>query len=233
MNPSLEQGPVASTSSKPAPEAQKTSEEEERSQEPSGKGQRQGKLAQTLTTRVQDPQIGVSSHGQCLQYGKDSHGIHSQREGKYEHDFYMQMIDEIKMFKSSIDVELGKFYAKVNKITSDISELKINDKNYTEWYKMTNVRLYSITNTCDRIESKYQAKNDEMEDLSILNINYQLRILKDYVLEIINTTNQFATHLVKSDSERQKFKNEIIENVEKIIPVKGEKISVKGSLTPF
>ncbi|MBW0491947.1 hypothetical protein O181_031662 [Austropuccinia psidii MF-1] len=58
-------------------EAQRTSEEEERSQEPSGQGQRQRKLAQTLPKRVQDPQIQAFSCGKCLQYGQDSHGIHS------------------------------------------------------------------------------------------------------------------------------------------------------------
>ncbi|MBW0572707.1 hypothetical protein O181_112422 [Austropuccinia psidii MF-1] len=84
-----------------------------------------------------------------------------------------------------------------------------------------------------------------MEDLSILNINDQLRILKDHVFEIINNTNQFVTHLAKSESERQKLKNEIIANVEQThknyephmprhsIPLTEEKLSVKGSLTPF
>ncbi|MBW0556308.1 hypothetical protein O181_096023 [Austropuccinia psidii MF-1] len=50
-------------------QTQQTSEEK-RSQEPSG--QRQSKLPQTLPTRVQDPQIGSFSHGQCLQYGQNS-----------------------------------------------------------------------------------------------------------------------------------------------------------------
>ncbi|MBW0588435.1 hypothetical protein O181_128150 [Austropuccinia psidii MF-1] len=84
-----------------------------------------------------------------------------------------------------------------------------------------------------------------MEDLSILNIIDQLRILKDHVLEIIKNTNQFATHLEISESERQKLKNEIISNVEQIhknygphmprhsTPLNEEKHSVKGSLTPF
>ncbi|MBW0562782.1 hypothetical protein O181_102497 [Austropuccinia psidii MF-1] len=84
-----------------------------------------------------------------------------------------------------------------------------------------------------------------MEDLSILNINDQLRILKNHVLEITKNTNQFATHLVKSDSERQKLKNEIIANVEQIhqnyeshiprhsTPFTEEKHSVKQDLTPF
>ncbi|MBW0553961.1 hypothetical protein O181_093676 [Austropuccinia psidii MF-1] len=126
-----------------------------------------------------------------------------------------------------------------------MNELKRNDKKYTELYQLTNVRLDSITNTCDRIESKCQVQNDEMEDLSILNINDQLRILKDHVLEITKNTNQFATHLARSGSERQKLKDEIIANVEQIhnnyephIPrhsttLTEENISFKGSLTPF
>ncbi|MBW0484608.1 hypothetical protein O181_024323 [Austropuccinia psidii MF-1] len=84
-----------------------------------------------------------------------------------------------------------------------------------------------------------------MEDLSIFNINDKLEILKNHVLARINNTNQFATHLEKSDSERQKLKNEIIANVDKInknyerhmsrhsTPLTKEKHSVKGSLTPF
>ncbi|MBW0517785.1 hypothetical protein O181_057500 [Austropuccinia psidii MF-1] len=126
-----------------------------------------------------------------------------------------------------------------------MSELKRNDKKYTEWYELTNIRLDSITNTCGIIESKCKVQNDEMEDLSILNINDQLRILKDHVLEITKNTNQFATNLAKSDSERQKLNIGIIANVEKIhsndkphmprhsTPLSEEKRSVKGSLTPF
>ncbi|MBW0465861.1 hypothetical protein O181_005576 [Austropuccinia psidii MF-1] len=84
-----------------------------------------------------------------------------------------------------------------------------------------------------------------MEDISIFNINDQLRILKDYVLEIIHNTNQFATHLANSDSESKKLKNEIVANVEQIqknhephmprnsTPFTAEKPSVRGSLTPF
>ncbi|MBW0549064.1 hypothetical protein O181_088779 [Austropuccinia psidii MF-1] len=84
-----------------------------------------------------------------------------------------------------------------------------------------------------------------MEDLSILNINDQLTILKYHVFEITKNTNQFATHLARSDSERQKLKNEIIANVEQthknyephmqryFTPLTEEKHSVEGTLTPF
>ncbi|MBW0545297.1 hypothetical protein O181_085012 [Austropuccinia psidii MF-1] len=84
-----------------------------------------------------------------------------------------------------------------------------------------------------------------MEDLSIININDQLKILKAHILEIAENNNQFATHLAKSDSERQKLKNEHIANVEQIhknsephMPrhstcLTEGKPSVKESLTPF
>ncbi|MBW0565834.1 hypothetical protein O181_105549 [Austropuccinia psidii MF-1] len=157
----------------------------------------------------------------------------------------MQIIDSIHFVRSIIAVEPGKFDAKLNKIILYMSELKRNDKKYTECHQLTNVKLDSITNTCNRIESKFQVQNAEMEDLSILNSNDQLRILKDHVLEITKNTNQFATHLAKSDSEMQKLKNEIIENVEQIhknyVPhmprnstlLTEENILVKGSFTPF
>ncbi|MBW0490128.1 hypothetical protein O181_029843 [Austropuccinia psidii MF-1] len=119
MTSALEEGQVVSTRSRNIQrKAQRTSEEEERSQEPSEKRQRQSELAQTLPTRVQELHIKAFSCGQCLQYGKDSYGIHRQRAGKDYHDLSMQLV------KSSIDVLLGKFDAKLNKITSDISELE-------------------------------------------------------------------------------------------------------------
>ncbi|MBW0581758.1 hypothetical protein O181_121473 [Austropuccinia psidii MF-1] len=226
-------------------QTQRTSEEEESSQEPSRQGKRKNQLAQTLPTRVQDSQIGAFSHGQYPQYGQNPYGIHSQRAGKDEQKFSTQIIDEIHFIKSSINLKLGKFDAKLNKIILDMSELKLNDKKYTEWYQLTNVKLDSITNTCDTIESKCQVQNDEMEDLSIININVQLRMLKDHVLEITKNTNQYATHLEKSDSERQELKNEIIANVEQIYknyephiprhstPLTEGRLSVKGGLTPL
>ncbi|MBW0566972.1 hypothetical protein O181_106687 [Austropuccinia psidii MF-1] len=247
MTPALEtEGPVASTSSRSVQrQAQRTSEETERYQEPSRQGQRKSQLAQTLPTRVQDSQIGAFSHGQCVQYGQDSHGIYSQGAGKDEQNISTQITDEIHFVQSNIDVKIGKLDAKLTRITLDINDLKKNDKQSAEIHKSVITTLELLTNTCDRIESKYQAQIDEMEDLSILNINDQLKILKDHVLEIAENTNQFATHLAKSDSERQKLKNEIIANVEQIhknyepyiprhsTPFTEEKDSVKESFTPL
>ncbi|MBW0590086.1 hypothetical protein O181_129801 [Austropuccinia psidii MF-1] len=101
MTPALEkEGPVGSTSSRNFQrQAQGTSEEVERSQEPSRKGKRQSQLEKTLPTGVQDPQIGAFSSGQCLQYGQDSYGIHIQGAGKDKQDFSAQIIQEIQFLK--------------------------------------------------------------------------------------------------------------------------------------
>ncbi|MBW0510332.1 hypothetical protein O181_050047 [Austropuccinia psidii MF-1] len=86
-----------------------------------------------------------------------------------------------------------------------------------------------------------------MGGIPITNINDQLTFLKNHILAIVDNTNQFSTHLARSDSERQKLKDEIIAHVEQIYknyepsphmprnsrPLTEEKLSVKGSLTPF
>ncbi|MBW0564533.1 hypothetical protein O181_104248 [Austropuccinia psidii MF-1] len=132
-------------------QAQKTSEGTEKSQEQSRQRQRQSRLAQTLPTRVEDPQIGTFSSGQCLQYGQNSYGIHSQGAGKDEQDFSTQIIQEIQFVKTSINVEIGKIDSKLTKIQLVINDLKKNDRHYSEWYKSIIAKLDSITNTCDRI----------------------------------------------------------------------------------
>ncbi|MBW0565521.1 hypothetical protein O181_105236 [Austropuccinia psidii MF-1] len=125
-------------------QTQGTSEEAERSQEPSRQGKRKNQLAQTLPTRVQDPQIGAFSHVQCFQYGQNSYGIHSQIAGKDEEDFSMKIIDEIHFIKSNIELKPGKFDAKLTKKASDINYLKKNDIVSSEWHESTIDRLHLI-----------------------------------------------------------------------------------------
>ncbi|MBW0556721.1 hypothetical protein O181_096436 [Austropuccinia psidii MF-1] len=141
-------------------QAQSTSEEAERSQEPSSQGKRQSQLAQTLPTRVQDPQIRAISHGKCFQYGQDFNGLHSQRAGKDEQDLFTEIIREIHFVKRGIDVDIGKPNAKSTKITLDINDLKKNDKHSAEMNKYLITKLELLTSTCNRIEDKYHLQYD-------------------------------------------------------------------------
>ncbi|MBW0539038.1 hypothetical protein O181_078753 [Austropuccinia psidii MF-1] len=63
-------------------QAQRTSEEAERSQEQSRKGKMHSQLAQTLPKKVQDPQIRAFSSGQCIPDGQNCNLIHIQRAVK-------------------------------------------------------------------------------------------------------------------------------------------------------
>ncbi|MBW0589248.1 hypothetical protein O181_128963 [Austropuccinia psidii MF-1] len=97
MTPVLEtEASVASTSSRSDQgQAQRTSEEAERSREPSKQEKRQSQLAQTLPTMVQDPQIGAFSCGQCIQHVHNFDGIYSQKAGKDEQTFFKEITDQI------------------------------------------------------------------------------------------------------------------------------------------
>ncbi|MBW0471348.1 hypothetical protein O181_011063 [Austropuccinia psidii MF-1] len=143
MTPALEkEGPVMPTSGRSVQgQAQRTSEETERSQEKSRKGKRKSQLAQTSQKRVQGSQIGTFSCGKSIQYGKKTSETHSQGAGKGEKELSMQIIDEIRFLNSSIDVKLGKFDQKFNKLTSDINDLKKNDRTFWQWHKVTNTQL--------------------------------------------------------------------------------------------
>ncbi|MBW0559702.1 hypothetical protein O181_099417 [Austropuccinia psidii MF-1] len=116
----------------------------------------------------------------------------------------MEIIQEIHFVKTSINVEIGKIDAKVTKINLDINDLKKNDKHSAEMHKSVIAKLELLTNTCDRIGSKYHVQDDEMEDFSTRHINDQLRALKDYVLAVAENKSPFATHLERCDSERKK-----------------------------
>ncbi|MBW0541395.1 hypothetical protein O181_081110 [Austropuccinia psidii MF-1] len=194
-----------------------------------------------LTHRGTGPPNWILQLWTGVHHGQNSNVIFTQGAGEDEKDLSMR----INHVQRSINVEIGKLDSKLTKITLDINDLKRHDKKYTEWYELTNAKFDSIINACSRVESTCQIQNDEMGDISIFKINYQLKILQDHVLKIVENTNQFATHLAKSDSERQKLKNEIILNVEQIhknhephmprhsTPLTEEKLPVKGSFTPL
>ncbi|MBW0466869.1 hypothetical protein O181_006584 [Austropuccinia psidii MF-1] len=99
------------------------------------------------------------------------------------------MIQEIQFLNTSINVELGKIYAKLTKITSDINDLKMNDAASAELHRSKTERLDIICNTCDETESKFQVQDDEREEISTTTINEQLTFLTNHVLEIVKHTN--------------------------------------------
>ncbi|MBW0491795.1 hypothetical protein O181_031510 [Austropuccinia psidii MF-1] len=220
MTPVLEkEGPVAYTSSNPAPEMSKyklkgPQKKHKGPNSHQGKGKCKGNWHRPYPQRYRIPKLEPSA-------------------------VYIA-------FKMARTLQLGKFDSKLTKITSDINALKKNNRASSEFNKSPINRLDLISNECDRIERRYQVQIDEIEDLSISKINDKLKVLKNHVIQIIDNTTLFSTHLARSDSERQKSKYEILAHVEQIhknyepnsyiprhsTPLAEEKYSVKGGLTP-
>ncbi|MBW0462706.1 hypothetical protein O181_002421 [Austropuccinia psidii MF-1] len=142
--------------------------------------------------------------------------------------------------KSSVDSELGTFDKELKKLTSNINDLRNNDRTFTEWCKVTNSRIESISITFDRFEREIRVINVQLET----HVDEQLTVFEIHVVKIVYNKILFATHLARSDSERKKLKNESISHAEKIhknsshMPrhstlLTEEKPFLKEILTPF
>ncbi|MBW0592279.1 hypothetical protein O181_131994 [Austropuccinia psidii MF-1] len=95
---------------------------------------RRRKVPRTIRSRAKAKQIGTDLTHKCTGYPNLSLQswtvssiwpgllrINRKRARKDKQGLSTQITQEIQFVKSSIDVELGKFDAKLNKITSDIS----------------------------------------------------------------------------------------------------------------
>ncbi|MBW0484893.1 hypothetical protein O181_024608 [Austropuccinia psidii MF-1] len=222
MTPALEkEGPVASTTSKLAPEVPKDN--------PKG---------------LQKKQKGPKNH---QGRGKVKANWHRPCQQGYRiPKLELSAVDSVFNMARTLMEFAAKEQARMNRTYPHKEYMRYNLLKVVLMINLLkNVRHDSITNKCDRAESKDQVQNDGIGDISISHITEQLTILRHQVLKIINNTNQFATHSAKRYSERGKFKNEITTNVEQIhkncephiprhsTPFPEVKHSFKGSLTPF
>ncbi|MBW0545620.1 hypothetical protein O181_085335 [Austropuccinia psidii MF-1] len=157
MTPALEiEGPVESTSSKTVREVSKDKpkgpqkkQKGPKNHEIKGKGKANWHRPYPQGYRIR--KLEPSAVDSVFNMARTLMEFTAKEKQSLKRTFSMQIIYEIHFAKSSIDVELGKFDSKLNQTILDMSELKINDKKYTEWYDSTNLRPNSITNTCDRI----------------------------------------------------------------------------------
>ncbi|MBW0589682.1 hypothetical protein O181_129397 [Austropuccinia psidii MF-1] len=91
-SPSIHQQKSASTSAK---QAQASPKDQSEGQE-KGKGKGKAQMEQALPTELQNPKERKDSHGQCVQYGKNSDGIQKQGGGKIE-PIFPKEIDLVKL----------------------------------------------------------------------------------------------------------------------------------------
>ncbi|MBW0589589.1 hypothetical protein O181_129304 [Austropuccinia psidii MF-1] len=91
-SPSIHQQKSASTSSRQAQASPKDQSEGQAK----GKGKGKAQMEQALPTELQNPKERKDSHGQCVQYGKNSDGIQKQGGGKIE-PIFPKEIDLVKL----------------------------------------------------------------------------------------------------------------------------------------
>ncbi|MBW0529592.1 hypothetical protein O181_069307 [Austropuccinia psidii MF-1] len=136
--PEEEVGPRAGkqpSGSAPSLQKQKSSSQSfKQSQEnpkdqPEGKGKGKAQVEKDLTTELQDSQEREDSHGQCVQYGKNSDGIQKQRRGKIELILskevdLVKLVSQTETCNKEIITKLKKFEYIQQKLGNEILQVK-------------------------------------------------------------------------------------------------------------
>ncbi|MBW0577276.1 hypothetical protein O181_116991, partial [Austropuccinia psidii MF-1] len=119
------EAPQASTSAKTAQENPK---EQPEGQE-KGKGKGKAQVEQALTEKLQASQEREESHGQFVQYGKNSYGIQKQGRGKIETIFskevdLVKLVNQIETCNNEIIAKFKTFEYIQQKLGNEILQLK-------------------------------------------------------------------------------------------------------------
>ncbi|MBW0500039.1 hypothetical protein O181_039754 [Austropuccinia psidii MF-1] len=104
------EAPQASTSAQKAQENPKDQPEGQAKVKGKGKAQ----MEQALPAELQDSQEREDSHGQCVQYGKNSDGIQKQGRGNIEpiipkEVYLLKLVNQIKSFNKQIITKFKTF----------------------------------------------------------------------------------------------------------------------------
>ncbi|MBW0566264.1 hypothetical protein O181_105979, partial [Austropuccinia psidii MF-1] len=219
-SPGLHKQKSAPTSAKKAQENPK--DKLEGQEKGIGKGKAQ--VEQALPTELQDYQEREDSHGQCVQYGKNSDGIQKQGRGEIEPIFYkevdlVKLLNKIEACNNEIITKLKKFEYIQKKLANEILQVKESQKTIIGLENVNKDNILSLAQICARIESKATLLNKQ-DDNSISFITRQLKELIIQVQNLENSTGHnaalFQEQLEKSDKARLKFKEYIQSSINNI-----------------
>ncbi|MBW0587009.1 hypothetical protein O181_126724, partial [Austropuccinia psidii MF-1] len=162
-SPSIHQKKSASTSDRQAQASPKDQSE----------GQAKGKaqMEHALPTELQNFKERKDSHGQCVQYGKNSDGIQNQGGGNIEPNFpkeinLVKLVTQFESFNKEIMTKLKTFEYIHQKLGNEILQLKDKQKTIIGLENVNNDNIMSLTQICARIESKVTLLN-QPDDNSI------------------------------------------------------------------
>ncbi|MBW0516334.1 hypothetical protein O181_056049 [Austropuccinia psidii MF-1] len=190
-SPSLQKQKSSSTSAKKGQENPK----EQSEGQAKGKGKGKIQVEQALPTELQNSQEGEDSHEQCVQYGKNPHGIQKQGRGKIE-PIFLKEVDLVK------DRPMSWFLKQKDWLTAlhhDMSETKINKRILT---KCGGDLEHAIRSRCIEPCSTEDYIN-AMEDITTRNKNLKElpRINKIEIDKAEDTKETNNVSLHESDSE--------------------------------
>ncbi|MBW0589222.1 hypothetical protein O181_128937 [Austropuccinia psidii MF-1] len=161
------EAPQASTSAKHTPENPKD--------QPEGQEKGKSQVEQALPTELQDSQQREGSHGQCVQYGKNSDGILKQGKGKIEPIFSKkvdlvklvnQIVNQIETCNKEIIKKIKTFEYIQQKLCNEILQVKESQKTSMGLENINKDNILSLRQICARIESKFTLLN-QPDDNSI------------------------------------------------------------------
>ncbi|MBW0514495.1 hypothetical protein O181_054210 [Austropuccinia psidii MF-1] len=174
-SPSLHKQKYASTSVKQAQENPKDQPEGQEKGKEKGKAQ----VEQALPQELQDSQEREDSHGQCVQYGKNSDEIQKQGRGKIEPIFskevcLLKLVNQIEIFHKGIITKLKTFEYIQQKLGNEIIQVKESQKTIIGLENFNKDNISSLDQICARIESKVTLLN-QPDDNYISFITRQLK----------------------------------------------------------
>ncbi|MBW0565953.1 hypothetical protein O181_105668 [Austropuccinia psidii MF-1] len=181
-------------------------------------------MEQALPTELQNPKERKDSHGQCVQYGKNSDGIQKQGGGKIEPIFpkeidLVKLVTQFESCNKEIMTKFKTFEYIQQKLGNEILQVKDQQKTIIGLENVNKDNIVSLTQICERIGSKATLLN-QPDDKSISLITGQLRELKLQVQNLENSTGHnaalFQEHLERSDKARIQLKEDIQSSIKNI-----------------
>ncbi|MBW0588160.1 hypothetical protein O181_127875 [Austropuccinia psidii MF-1] len=219
-SPSLHKQKYASTSAK---EGKANPKEQSEGQE-KGKGKGKAQVEQALPTEIQNSQEGEDSHGQCVQYGKNSDGIQRQGGGNIETIFskeadLVKLVAHFETCNKEISAKLNDFESIQQKLGSAILQVKESKKTIIGLGNVNKGNILSLMQICARVESEVTLLN-QPDDNSISFITRQFKELRIQVQNLENSTGHsaalFQEQLEKCDKARLELKEYIQSSINNI-----------------
>ncbi|MBW0554827.1 hypothetical protein O181_094542 [Austropuccinia psidii MF-1] len=192
-SPSLHKQKSISTSTKKGKENPK----EQSEGQAKGKGKGKAQVEQALPTELQNYQKREDSHGQCIQYGKNSDGIQKQQEGK-KNPILSKEIDLVKLSTVTLLNQPDDIF--ISFITKQLRELRIQVQN------LENSTCHNAALFQEQLEKSDEERLELKEDIksSINNISLKNELPRQStpILDrIVLNLNNDLHHIVSSNSE--------------------------------